>query len=180
VVTDTYPTSRSIGGDSVTFGWESLASDSTRDRTAAAPNAPELSGMHQISSGDPLTEAVFRVDLPATGEYSIRIAAGDASNAQTITFQVRDTASALISRSETANSDGDAYFDATGVERVTAAVWRSANVASTQSFATTIFRFANRRPSGGSSCIAHLSIAAVASAQAPRSAVLMNLLRNNN
>jgi hypothetical protein len=157
ITTTTYPTVGSIGGQIVTYGWESVSTDMGRDRIATAPYVPRLSGLAQIGNGDALTEAVFRVDLPSTGLYAITIGAGDYSFGNRAYFQIRDTSSALFSVGDTAVAQ-QYYADACGTVHTSAANWVANNVPRTANFSTTIFRFANLRPSTTSSVIAHISI----------------------
>lgn len=158
VVTDAvaYPTTTSIGGESVTYGWESIASGNSRDRTTGSPNNPKLSGAC-FNDGTSPTPAVFRVDLPAAGDYSIRIAAGDFSVNNNAYFDVKDTNSVLISKSEAATGGADFYVDASLVARTSAADWIANNVAVTNTFATTIFRFSLNQ-SVGASVIAYIEL----------------------
>lgn len=157
VIGDSYPTTRTINGTSVTFGWESVPGDGTRNRTTNSSYAPELSGIAQVQSGQASSEYIFRVDLPAAGDYSIRLGAGDAGNlgSNPVFFAVRDTTTDLITQSQTTPTG---FLDASLVDRTTAALWKSNNVAVTKTFSTTIFRFACKRPTSGSSCIAHIKI----------------------
>jgi hypothetical protein len=151
---EAYPVSRSIGGESVTFGWESTYSDQCRDRTTSATYDPELSGFHQTASGG--SDIVFRVDLPAAGDYKIRIAAGEASYDRVIKFQVRDNTTDLITVSNVSAVAGS-FVDAGGTS-LTAANWYSSNEQVTETFASTIFRFVLQAPTSDFSVIAHIEI----------------------
>src|SRR3990167_6684343 len=68
--TETYPTTR----NGVTFGWSAGTIDS-RDRDSGID--ARLAGINFGAA-----TGTFRVDLPATGDYDVRIASGDASFAQ--------------------------------------------------------------------------------------------------
>lgn len=157
-----YPTVTTIGGDSVTYGWEALTIGNSRDRTTGSPNAPELSGIC-FNDGNLPNPSVFRVDLPATGNYSIRIAAGDFSSAQNVLFVVQDTNTALITRTEVATGGADHYIDASLVDRASASAWKAGNVAVTKTFATTIFRYSMASPSSGANVISYIELAQSAS-----------------
>lgn len=71
---DTYPTSRTINGSSVTFGSTADPGDSRRDRDSSLCSIG-LSGLtfEANSAGSP---ALWRVDLPSAGTYDIRFALG--------------------------------------------------------------------------------------------------------
>lgn len=157
IESDTYPTTRSIGGENVTFGIEAQEAGNSRNRSASAPNAPRLSGVHQIASTDGTAEEVFRVDLPATATYSIRLAAGDQGSGNVAFWEIRDTTSVVLSQASSATA-ADQYYDAGGTLRTTAALWLANNVAVEQAFSTTIFRIAIKRPASSSSVLAHLQI----------------------
>lgn len=132
-----YPTTRTVNGESVTFGWETAPTGTAKDRSTAAQYAPELSGVNQEPglAGPP----VFRVDLPTAGTYSINVGAGDASFANYANFQVVDNATTLITGGPTSISAGT-FMDATGVVRTSGTDWHANNAASSQTFASTICR----------------------------------------
>jgi len=113
-----------------------------------------------IAVGFSFTPARFRVDLPAVGDYEIRLALGDAASGQTIHLVTKDNTTTLD------NYDGATggvanFFDATGVAR-SAANWPSANLPVTRTFASTIFRIQESAASA-SSVIAHVSLNQVSS-----------------
>src|SRR5690349_3422013 len=69
LATDAYPVTR--GG--ITFGYDSLTNIDARDRNSGVD--PQLAGLNFIvNSGASVT---LRLDLPSTGNYSIRLAMGD-------------------------------------------------------------------------------------------------------
>ncbi len=157
---DTYPTTRSIGGENVTFGLES-APTGALDRTTSSPNNPKLAGIHYINDASGDTEFVFRVDLPATGDYSIRLASGDYPTGHVFKFQLLDNATAFVTRTEEAPSPADYYCDASGVTRTSATAWFADNVSVERTFASTIFRCAMQRPSTSFTAIAYIEITQV-------------------
>lgn len=163
--TDVYPTTRTIGGESVTFGWESVVAADGRDRSAASPYAPELSGVTFIQPSDTPADSVFRVDLPAAGSYAINVAAGDQSGASKAFFEVDDTSTSLIAFGPTVVSAAS-FMDAAGTIR-TASDWQANNVAVTKSFATTIFRLKVNKATVNESPLAHVTLTASGTPSTP-------------
>ena len=149
---DAYPITR--GG--VTFGWDG-SYDLGRDRDAAIDR--RLAGVNQKNNNG--VKATFRLDLPATGNYTIRLALGDTSNDQgDLRCEVLDD---TTSKFTVADADGtlqDHYDDAAGTDR-TEAAWPGSNTAQTGvNFATTILKvkLGTSASSVGSSCITHLYV----------------------
>ena len=125
---DNYPTTR----NGVTFGWTHPYVQ-TRDRNSGLDR--RLAGTHYWT--DETWPIDFRIDLPATGSFEIRLAFGDASSDWPSTVQIKDTDTVLFTVS---GSTVAAHFlDATGVDR-TAAAWPGSNASVTQSFASQIFK----------------------------------------
>ena len=149
---DTYPVTR--GG--VTFGYTTVYGDAKRDRNNALDR--RLAGLNQV----PNTSArnVLRVDLPAAGTYTVRLAFGDDDNAQNHYFEVFDNTTSLFSQSAVATSTHQ-WADATGAV-YSAANWITSNTAQTGLvFATTTFILKYGDPTGvasGSSTLAHVFI----------------------
>lgn len=154
--TDAYPTTRTVGGESVTFGWETVVTANGRDRSAAAPYAPELSGVTFLGPSDTPTSLVFRVDLPATGSYAINIAAGDQAGASKAFFEVDDTSTSVLAFGPTVVAGGS-FMDAAGTAR-TGSDWQANNVPATETFATTIFRLKVNKATVNESPISHLTL----------------------
>lgn len=148
-----YPQTTTIGGDSVTWGWEDIAGN-TRDRDAGVDR--RLAGVHFLSAGNP--DIRFRIDLPSAGIYEIRIAQGDATNGNAQRFEVRDGTTVRINGAAEVGTAAGQFIDAKLAVRATAAAWASNQRSSAETFATTIFRLVLRAPSGGSSTIAHIAI----------------------
>lgn len=163
--TDAYPTTRTIGGEPVTFGWESVTSTNGRDRSAASPYEPELSGIAFVGPSDTLTTAVFRVDLPAAGSFAINVAAGDQAGTSKAFFEIDDTATSLIAFGPITLAGGS-YVDAAGTSR-TATDWQANNVAASKTFATSIFRLKVHQASVNASPISHLTLTESGVPQAP-------------
>lgn len=140
---DTYPTTR--GG--FTFGWEDAPGGGI-DRDAT--NDARLAGINYA----PTAGTRWRLDLPATGDYLIRLAIGDAASGQGNKFLVKDDGTLLLTRGIHNTSGADRFFDAAGVE-YTDATWPGSNTGASLTFATTILRLV-ADTSFGNNCIAHL------------------------
>lgn len=148
------------------YGWETLltaGSLSTRDRSAGVD--ARLAGIHGYSNGITNEYGDFRIDLPAAGSVNLRLAIGDASNAQPHNWiKVYDGSTLLATIvSDVATLAGE-FYDATGVKRTSASDWVTNNAARSLTFATTIMRIrVGPGPSGGSnsgsSSLAHVDLA---------------------
>lgn len=138
LLSTTYPTTRTVGGDSVTFGWES-APDNENNRTTLY--APHLAGANNKNPGGS-SECVFRVDLPSAGDYRIRLAMGDPSTPIGYFSDIRDTASVLTTYGSATGAASD-LRDATDVDRF-AYNWTANNQPSDQTFSTSVFRYVLR------------------------------------
>jgi hypothetical protein len=148
-----YPTTTTIGGDSVTYGWESINASNEANRNTTVP---KLAGIvYNVSASG--AEYVFRVDLPETGEYEVQAAFGDYSFPQVIKAQIRDSASVLTDIVNESLVAGE-FIDATGVDQPDPATWVSSNNVLTHTFASTILRAALLDPSTFATTIAYLSV----------------------
>ena len=144
--TDSYPTTR--GG--VTFGWESgFSSANTRNRDTSPDR--RIAGIHFDTDGN----AVFRVDLPSAGTYSVRLAQGDNSVNNSAGGELRDDATTKITISTaTLNSlGGVGAVDATNTW-YSRTNWPSSNSAVSVVFSSSICRFALASP--GATVLQHL------------------------
>ena len=139
---DSYPTTR----NGVTFGYESGYTPGARDRTTSSPNNPRLSGCHfGLYFGN---VAEWRIDLPATGSYTINAAFGDpGGGANNVNSEMKDDTSVFTTIGPTTNAS-DQYVDASGVNRTSPGTWISSNASISQTFTTTIFRVNLKDPSG--------------------------------
>jgi hypothetical protein len=161
-----YPTLSTQGSN---VGWESdFGTLDSRDRSSSIDH--RLAGINFVgnSTGH---QAVFRIDLPAAGNYNIRAAFGDNSSGQTIYASVLDTTTGIWFQSGTNVSAGH-FIDAGGNDR-TAAAWPGSNTLWPLAFSTTICRIKIGGIVGASSTtIAYFYIesAAVAVAYASRHA----------
>jgi len=152
LTSDTYPTTRA----GVTFGWETTSGLDSRDRSSGVD--ARLAGMH-FKANDNTSTITFRVDLPSTGDYSIRLAIGDATggNSQVNYVTAKDNSTAFITLSPI-STDGDHYGDAAG-NLPLEGDWAATNVAVTRTFASTIMRVTlGGTVDSASSTIAHLKV----------------------
>src|SRR3990167_1659493 len=152
---ETYPVTRGR----MTFGWEDYHSDGARDRTTAYD--VRLAGLrHTENVGVPHR---FRVDLVASGNYTIRMSLGDAIYDHPYQYlQLKDDTTVLTTIDD---SDGTAianFDDATGVNR-TAANWPGGNLPYSATFSSTICRFVigTLTDLGGNTTRTHVSIVSV-------------------
>jgi hypothetical protein len=149
---EAYPTTR--GG--LTFGWDSDRTSASRDRNAG--NDRRMAGIIFLSNGFG-SVATFRIDLPSTGDWIIRAAFGDATNAQTQYVSFRDNATTFASFSNV-DSNSNEFIDASGVLR-THAAWPGSNASISHTFGSTSFFIDIGDPSGtdgNSTTIAHIYI----------------------
>lgn len=135
-----YPRTSAQGN---TIGWESTGL-TTRNRNAGNP--ANLAGVHISPAG---TVKTYRVDLPATGSYNVRLAAGDASYANPVKVELFDDTTSLGVLASTAPTAANKFRDATNAEH-TAANWEANNTAFNATFASTILRIKN---GSASSCV---------------------------
>ncbi len=113
---DTYPVTR----NGVTFGWTgSLTFMSDRDRNSGID--PRLAGLNV----DGFENAVFQIDLPASGTYLISLAGGDASNPGKCDVTFKDGGTTLFNVSDLALANGF-FLDAVG-NSYDAATWPGSN-----------------------------------------------------
>jgi hypothetical protein len=151
-----YPTTLSINGQLITFGWESQSAGYlTRDRSTSAD--PRLAGIScQLNDG---TTSVFRVDLPATGTYSIGLSAGDGFGfGQSNHMAIGSANSNLFSVYAVTSSN---FADATGTIWGVSA-WSGSNVAVQKTFGSTILRLTLGGTADISySCVTHLRVTSV-------------------
>ena len=144
VTGDSYPTS--AGG--ISHGWES-GPGQTRDRSTSVD--ARLAGQNAAFDGN---TNVFRVDLPSSGAYNIRLALGDAVFNTQVEVALLDDASTLWSLSQFVV--GGSFADAAG-DVYSAANWPAGNTAAQHTFSSSILRL-SFAASGGDSKIAHLFV----------------------
>lgn len=157
-----YPTTTTIGGVSVTWGWET---------SGGLPCGSAATGFDQSTSVDvrlagvgqlpPNFQCAFRVDLPTTGSYVVTVAEG--SN-QVFGFtgvyaRLYDTTTLVATIASNGSLTGPEWYDASGVLRTSAANWVSGNATVTKTFTTTIFRYLIGDTTSGGYCnVAHIRI----------------------
>lgn len=132
-----YPTTTTQGN---TVGWEQIPGVvANRSKLADA----RLDGINGPRSGVS-TPCAFRIDLPASGSYSVLAAFGDANYSEgPFTVQFKDTNTVLSTPvNNTSTSAAAHWIDASGVERTSVSDWVNNNAAVSLTFSTTIFRIA--------------------------------------
>lgn len=146
-----YPTTDTIGGDSVTYGWVA-ANVGTRDRNNTLDR--RMAGCH-LNENNGTDD--FKIDLPAVGSYTIRLASGDPSNGQTTKVELFDNTSSLGVLCSTATSAADRFRDAVDAE-YSSANWPASNTSVTKTFATTTCIFRIGTGSAVTGFLAHIQI----------------------
>lgn len=149
-----YPTTRTVGGDSITFGWES-APDDERDRDTTDSR---IAGMNFKNAGG--SEDIFRVDLPAAGDYRIRLAVGDFNAPQGYFFDIRDTTTALLTLGSATSAQTRNFIDTVGGDYYPFLNpdWPTNNATADYTFGTTIFRYVMRPMTALLNCIAYIQL----------------------
>jgi hypothetical protein len=151
-LSEAYPSGKTIDGDSFDCGFESSSSTGQANRNAALD--ARLAGIVYKFGGTPDD---FRIDLPSAGNYIIRLAVGDATDAQTQNLDLLDGSSVLLSISNVATGI-EQFIDASGTLRTSAANWVSNQAETQYTFSTTILRVRLKTPTAGSTTLAHLAI----------------------
>lgn len=159
--TDAYPTTR----NGVTFGWEDSIGGAI-DR--ASGNDRRLAGINYTST----TNHRFRVDLPATGDYTVALAMGDAASSQEAKWAWKDDTTTLGSISHNGTTAANYFYDPTDTE-YTNLTWPGSNTAVQYTFATTIFRVQTNGTLFVNPTIAHVFLSQVASVGNRRRRVLI-------
>lgn len=163
VLGEAYPHSYRNGkAATLRAGWESTPSTcagvQTRDRTTS--NDARLTGINansanSIPNGD---QCIFRIDLPATGNWTISLASGDASDSQlnSIVFKDGGTPFQTLTQATPTNT----FMDANGTVW-SAASWPTSNTPLVHNFKSTKFEIVvGPNVAGGTatSTIAHLRV----------------------
>lgn len=126
---ESYPVTR--GG--ITFGWGGNSGGillvDKRDRNNGID--PRLAGINFVVGSGVGGGSLSYFQLDKTGAATVRLACGDADNAQTVDFAIADSAGNKFTGSG-ATSAGGEFWDASGVIRTTPADWVTNNAASAQ------------------------------------------------
>lgn len=147
---EAYPVTR--GG--LTFGFSSSLAANARDRSTGVDR--RLAGcVFQVNTAGTVS---FRVDLPSPGTYEIRLALGDANNAQNHRCLIHDD-STLLATIEADTLTGQ-WLDAQGGVHFSSNGWVTGNAARTLTFATTSLILTIGGDSSGtfSTALSHLSV----------------------
>lgn len=149
----TYPRTTAQGNS---VGWESGgASVGPRNRNSG--NDRRIVGLHLAGSG---LVKVYRLDLPSSGNYNVRIAAGDATYAGNTKVELFDTTSSLGVLCSGSTGAANSFKDAADAI-YTAANWPGSNALVGATFSTTICRF-HSGDTGINAVLAHLYVEAAA------------------
>lgn len=151
--TDTYPTTR----NGVTFGW-TVAPTGARDRVAYTGDSAKVAG---IVFGN--ANGTFRVDLPGAGNYSLRLAMGDAGINQTATqVLIKDNVTTVLTIGPH-DTNTDEFWDASDVKRTSNTDWVTNNASVTKTFASPVLNL-TLEAATSNSVIAHLFLSQLTSA----------------
>jgi len=161
VIGDAYPVTR----NSVTFGWLDSIGSQTRDRLSSGD--VRLAGINYAVN----TPAVkrFQVDLPATGDYIITLAMGDATFSHSYaSIEFLDNTTSLATLTGIVLSSAGYFCDAAGTVHTSQANWIANEVTITKTFATTILiiKLGSVDAQSDVSPIAHLFVSQVAAGAA--------------
>lgn len=159
-----YPRSVTIDGDTFNVGWDTdktlaTGSDQVRDRNAALD--ARLAGIAFIGNST-VGASKYRINLPSTGTYSIRLAAGDADNSRAIYLRILDNTTALATFTNVATATGQ-WMDAQGTVHTSAANWTANNAARSITMATTTLFIEIGTTDGSGSDITALSHVSIVS-----------------
>lgn len=154
-VGEIYDVARSNGIDIIHTGWTSASVD-TRDRSDVP--GVHFAGLHMNG----LNTNTLQLDLPNTGQFDIRIASGDYSNAQaTNKWEIYDDTTLLIS--STSGTSAPQKFIAQDGQEYDYSVW-DAVPAVRKTFATTTFNLIlGNGAAANTGYVSYLEVAAVVS-----------------
>lgn len=132
---DNYPTTR----NTVTFGSTLDIGDNRRDRGGAV-NC-KLQGI-SFNENNAANQGTIRVDVPASGQYKVRLAMGEgngfAAGANQKALFVDSDTTTVLATITAASVSADHWIDATGVDR-TEATWLASNAQLTVTLTGTSF-----------------------------------------
>lgn len=144
---DIYPVTR--GG--LTFGWDSTANLIQADRSTADRRFAGVNGCSNTNT------RTLRVDLPSTGTWLVRLAAGDPTGGSFPYIRLQDNVTTFATSNFGELGSGQ-YADAAGGAFGTAAGWLAGNTAISRNFASSILRVLVGGANPSSSLLTHLSI----------------------
>lgn len=154
---DQYPTNKTIGGETVVCGVDNKTLFNVSDRSGGAGNDRRLRG---ICYNPDTVDHTFRVDLPAAGQYKVRIALGDPNYSAAQDAVIKDNTTTLLTLSD-ASVATNSFLDASNTE-LPAATWDDTGGAqATLTFATTTFILVVKASIG--TRLAHIEIEQVTS-----------------
>lgn len=159
-----YPTTDGHGFSS---GWVAGANDADRNSGLDA----RLAGICYAATSATRT---FRITLPSTGIYEVRLAVGDIFAQSDQQYHVFDDTTEFIT--VTVATGGNQWADATGVVRTSDSNWSANNVAVTRTFVSTTLNV-QLGPNGADAVtLSHLSILDVTPQVVPAQIVFKNRL----
>lgn len=158
---DTYPQTR----NGITFGWTGSPGVPTTRNRSTSVNA-RVAGINFTPSTTPLT---FKIDLPASGQYSVGCAMGDATNAQSTQYiEIFDDSTSLYSMTSSGGPGVNQYYDINGTLHTSDSNWFSNQTYQNLTFSTTTMLVVIGKSGVGSNhTLAHLSISDVVSSGKP-------------
>lgn len=173
VLSVNYPTVTAQGNN---VGWENLNDPYAFNESLS--NDVRLAGGQGLSTN--MAASTYRIDLPATGSYRLRCAAGRVSAIRGVNISVNDNTTPLATLvTPKTPSAANRFYDATDVE-LTAANWPGSNQPKDVTFTSTILRIkvGGNVISGQSwAYIAHFSVESISSG-GPSPAFLRNYYMN--
>lgn len=135
-----YPITRNLNGSGLqtTFGTTCPSSDNRRDRNALTGDQAVMAGM-SFANNNAASKNEFRLLLPSSGAYNVRMAIGDYSNTRSNQkILIVDSDHITVLKTITAASVTATHFvDATGTDRTSPSDWVTNNQATSVTFSGT-------------------------------------------
>ncbi len=158
-ISDQYPQTRTIDGDSITYGISasSATSPSPLDRDSGAVDK-RFSGSNYAVAGESFE---VRVDLPFAGPYDFRVAIGDigfdhSADRQILNVYDGSSGTPLLTINKATGPTLDHYYDASGT-LLDQATWVSSNTAASLNF-TSYARIVVGGVTAGATILTHFSL----------------------
>jgi hypothetical protein len=139
VTATNYPRTTTQGNS---VGWEVIdtTGDKIQTRNRNTAGGQTLSGHHRIPATS-TAGVTYRIDLPSSGNYLVRLASGDYTyGSAPSNVKIYDDTTLLATLASGTTSAGQHWFDATNVERTSVSDWTANNASQTLTFASTICR----------------------------------------